>query len=92
MRSTYILPMLVLGAKQLKDRRQAEGTSQDQLAKDCNVRQATVSNIETGKHRPSLQLRDIFKERYGIEHDAWRTAEERRQLAHQTALRQAATG
>ena len=82
--------MLVPGAKQLKELRDAEGTSQEQLAVDCDVRQATISNIETGKHRPSSDLREAFMERYGIELDAWRTPEERKRLEHQAALRDAA--
>ena len=92
MRSAYIPCMLVPGAKQLKERRDAERTTQDQLAADCDVRQATISNIECGKHRPSLNLREIFHERYGIELDAWRTPAERKRLNHQTELRKAANG
>ena len=84
--------MLVPGAKQLKERRIAENTSQDQLAEDCGVRQATISNIETGKHRPSLELREMFKERYGIDLDAWRTLAERKRLKRQAELRKAAAG
>lgn len=83
--------MLVIGAKQLKERRQAENTSQNQLAKDCDVRQATISNIETGKHRPSSDLREVFEERYGIELDAWRTVAERNRIHHQARLRKAAS-
>ena len=92
MRWAYILHMLVLGARQLKDRRIAEGTSQDQLAVDWDVRQATISNIETGKHRPSQELRDLAKNRYGIDPDAWRTAVERKRLKRQVELRKAANG
>lgn len=90
MRWPYIATMLVIGAKQLKECRDAEGTSQAQLAVDCDVRQATISNVETGKHRPSLNLREMFKARYGIELDAWRTVAERRLLNHQASLRKAA--
>lgn len=82
--------MVTTGSKQLRDRRVAEKTSQDQLAEDWDVRQATISNIETGKHRPSRELRDLAMERYEIEVDAWRTQAERRRLRRNAELREAA--
>lgn len=84
------MPVIVPGAKLLKEARIAEGTSQDQLAADVGVRQATISNIETGKHRPTTALREVFLARYGIAVDEWRTPEERKRLQRQEALRKAA--
>ena len=40
----------------LKDLRQKEGISQDDLASILNVSRQTINSIETGKFDPSLKL------------------------------------
>lgn len=38
------------------DSREKKGLSQEKLAKMCNVTQMTISNVESGRRRPSPEL------------------------------------
>lgn len=40
----------------LKELRTAKGITQEQLAKECEVQRTTITMIEIGKNKPSVEL------------------------------------
>ena len=40
----------------LKELRTAKGMTQEQLAKECEVQRTTITMIEIGEHKPSVEL------------------------------------
>lgn len=52
----------------LKKVRESAGMTQEQLANECNVIRQTISNIECGLSRPSVETAKLIAKALGI---AW---------------------
>ena len=74
-------------AAELKARRVAAGDTQEGLAKDLEVTQATVSRWESGSERPYALQRDALFARYGLKQAWWLTPPERELVAKQKKRR-----
>ena len=50
----------------LKDLRVKSNITQEQLANECGVQRTTISMIETGENRPSVELAKKFGEVFDV--------------------------
>lgn len=51
----------------VKELRMSKGLTQEQLAKECDVQRTTITMIELGENKPSVELAKKLGKIFGVE-------------------------